>query len=133
MVFVVALDGHVPQMPTAGDLLKLSRTLFRVNKVDEALTLLEAHPKLMVHHRDLQLLLADCYKHVDAPKSELIVLDATFKAHQKRWQTLVRIIWCANRCQRPQVIRWAMARLRVDSRDRHDAFLKNHEWVCYFV
>ena len=133
MAFVVALDGLVPDMPTASDLLKLARTLFRVGEVDKTLCVLEAHPKLLAGHLDLLLLLADCHKHADAPTSELKAIDAAFKADPSRWQTLVRMIWCANRCQRPQVIRWAMARLQADFPDRHDAFLKNHEWVRYVV
>ena len=133
MAFVVALDGHIPDMPTSGDLLKLARTLFRVGAVDKALCVLEAHPKLLAGHMDLLLLLADCHKEADAPKSELMAIDAAFKADPSRWQTLVRMVWCANRCERPQVIRWAMARLQADFPERHDAFLKNHDWVRYVV
>lgn len=133
MAFVVALGGHLPSLPKAADLLKLTRALFRVSEIDKALAMLEAHPKLTAYHVELQLLLADCYKHVDAPKSELVALDAAFKADPSRWQTLIRIIWCANRCERPQVIRWAVARLRTDFPERHDAFLQNHEWVRYVV
>lgn len=133
MAFVVALDGHVPEMPKADDLLHLAQILFRVNQVDKALRLLESHPKLTAYNLALQLLLADCYKQVDLPKSELMALDHAFKADPTRWQTLIRIIWCANRCKRPQVIRWAMARLRSDFPARHDAFLENHAWVRYVV
>jgi len=133
MAFVVALDGHKTELKKAKDLQKLARLLFRVGEVDKALAMLEAHPRLTGYDVELQLLMADCYKHVDAPKSELVALDAAFKADPKRWQTLIRIIWCANRCERPQVIRWAVARLRTDFPERHDAFVENHDWVRFVV
>lgn len=133
MAFVVSLDGHMPEMPQADDLLRLARGLFRADEVEKAVAILEANQQWMAGHFDLQMLMADCCKHLDVPKSELIALDAAFQADQTRWQTLVRMIWCANRCEQPKVILWALARLQSDFPDRHDAFLKNHEWVRYVV
>lgn len=133
MAFVVSLDGHVPEMPKRRDLLLLARSLFRADEFAKALTILEAHPKLTAGHFDLQMLMADCYKSADDPKSELKALDAAFKADKSRWQTLIRMIWCANRCERPQVIRWAVSRLQADFPERHDAFVENHDWVRYVV
>lgn len=133
MAFIVCIEGHIPDMPTSKDLLRLARALVRVQEVEKALAVLEAHPKLTFAHFDLQMVLADCFKHLDAPKSELIALDAAFKADKTRWQTLIRMIWCANRCERTQVIRWALSRLQADFPERHAAFVKNHEWVRYVV
>jgi capsular polysaccharide biosynthesis protein len=133
MAFVVALDGHMPEMPKREDLLRLARTLYRSEEFAKTLTVLEGHPKLTAGHFGLQMLLADCYKSVDEPKSELKALDAAFKADKSRWQTLIRMIWCANRCERPQVIRWAVSRLQADFPERHDAFVENHDWVRYVV
>lgn len=133
MAFVVSLDGHMPEMPQPDDLLRLARGLFRADEVEKALAILEANEKLMLGHFNLQMLLADCCKQLDVPNSELIALDAAFRADQTRWQTLIRMIWCANRCEQPKVILWALSRLQTDFPDRHAAFLKNHEWVRYVV
>lgn len=133
MAFVVARDGHLPEMPDAGELLKLARGLFRAGEVEKALAVIEANHHLTAGQFDLHMLMADCYKHLDVPQSELIALDAAIKADPTRWQSLVRMIWCANRCERPQVIKWAVERLELDFPERHEAFLKNHEWVQYVV
>ena len=131
MAFVVSVFGHVPQLPTREDVLRLGRQILSVGLVDQTLAVLDAHAEMVRWDVELCLLRANCHKHLDAPKSELVALDQAFKADPGRWQTLVRMIWCANRCQRPQVIRWALARLQADFPDRHDAFVGNHEWVKY--
>ena len=95
--------------------------------------LLEQHALLVNDDVDLCLLKADCHKQQDEPKSELLALDQAFKADPMRWQTLVRIIWCANRCDRPQVIRWALSRLKSEFPERYSVFVENHKWVRYIA
>tara|TARA_R110002049_G_scaffold44333_6_gene130291 strand:- start:150021 stop:151751 length:1731 start_codon:yes stop_codon:yes gene_type:complete len=133
MGFVVTLLGHVPDLPRVDDLLVLARQLFQVRAFAQAEALLAQHDKLCMWSVDLCLLKADCHKELDEPKSELVALDRAYKADRNRWQTLIRLIWCANRCKRPQVIRWALTRLQADFPERHDAFVSNHEWVRYVV
>ncbi|APE45103.1 hypothetical protein BOO69_18055 [Sulfitobacter alexandrii] len=133
MAFVVSVLGHVPELNSVNALGRLSRELLQAGSADRAVAVLERHGPLVTEDVELCLLKADCHKDLDEPKSELVALDKAFKADPSRWQTLVRIIWCANRCERPQVIRWAVSRLRSDFPERHAAFVKNHEWVRYIA
>ena len=86
---------------------------------------------LVARSATLCLVKADCHKALGETKSELVALDGAFKADPSRWQTLIRIIWCANNCDRPQVIRWALSRLKADFPDRHAAFVGDHDWIRY--
>ena len=131
MAFVVSLLNQHPTFSTPATLSDLARELLTVGAPAQAVSLLENHSDLVARHVDLCLLQADCHKDLDEPKSELLALDRAHKADPSRWQTLVRMIWCANRCERPQVIRWALSRLKADFPERHDAFVSNHEWVRY--
>ena len=131
MTFVVSVLGRVPNMPDAESLRVLAGRLLRAGAFGQALTLLHQHEQLVIKSLDLCHLRADCHKALDQPKSELISLEQGFKADPANWQTLVRIIWCARRCERPQVIRWALSRLSVDFPERHDAFITNHDWVRF--
>ena len=133
MAFVVTVLGHYPTLKTATSLEEVGRRVLAVGAGEHAIRLLEQHPQLVRDNAKLFLLQADCHKQLDEPKSELIALDRAFKADPSRWQTLVRIVWCANRCDRPQVIRWALAQLKADFPQRHDAFLGNHSWVRYIA
>ena len=133
MAFVVTVLGHYPTLKTATSLEEVGRRVLAVGAGEHAVRLLEQHPQLVRDNAKLFLLQADCHKQLDEPKSELIALDRAFKADPSRWQTLVRIVWCANRCDRPQVIRWALAQLKADFPQRHDAFLGNHSWVRYIA
>ncbi len=133
MAFVVNVLGHTPQLKSAGSLIGLARQLLQVGAGDRAVKLLEQHALLVNDDVDLCLLKADCHKQQDEPKSELLALDQAFKADPMRWQTLVRIIWCANRCDRPQVIRWALSRLKSEFPERYSVFVENHKWVRYIA
>jgi capsular polysaccharide biosynthesis protein len=131
LAFVVSLLGHAPEMATKEQLARLVTELMTVGETAQALALLDAHDRMVEWDADLSLLKADCHKALDSPKSELVALDRAYKADPTRWKVLVRIIWCANRCDRPQVIRWALSRLEDQFPDRHRAFVENHEWVRY--
>tara|TARA_R110002072_G_scaffold19365_2_gene71789 strand:- start:2597 stop:3364 length:768 start_codon:yes stop_codon:yes gene_type:complete len=133
MGFVVTVLGHYPKFNAPANLSELARRVLQVGAGDRAVGLLEEHAELVRENAELCLLKADCHKQQDEPKSELVALDHAFKADPTRWQTLVRMIWCANRCDRPQVIRWALSRLKADFPQRHDAFLGNHDWVRYIA
>ena len=131
MAFVVTMLGHQPKLRTVAALERTARQVFQAGRVQAALALLEAHPDLVARAAALCLLKADCHKDLQEPKSELVALDAAHKADPARWQTLVRMIWCAKQCDRPQVIRWALSRLKTDFPARHAAFVGNHAWVRY--
>jgi len=131
--FVGAVVGDLPKLTQTDDLARLARQLFQVREFARAAELLAAHEGLMIANLNLCLLRADCHKQLDEPKSELVALDRAYRADTTRWQTLIRMIWCANRCERPQVIRWALSRLHDEFPTRHDAFVKNHQWVRYVV
>lgn len=133
MAFVVSILGHTPQLKSIDAVGCLARELLQAGSGARAVAVLERHAPMVRDDVELCLLQADCHKDQDEPKSELVALDRAFKADPSRWQTLIRIIWCANRCERPQVIRWALSRLKSDFPDRHTAFVKNHEWVRYIA
>ena len=133
MAFVVTVLGQYPTLSSAATLADTAQQVLQVGAGNHALRLLEQHADLVRGDAKLCLLKADCHKQQDEPKSELLALDMAFKADQSRWQTLVRIVWCANRCDRPQVIRWALSRLKADFPQRHDAFLGNHKWIQYIA
>ena len=129
--FVVTLLGQIPTMPDPKSLHVLGDRVLKAGAADRALDLLAHHEAMVTPNLDLCILCADCHKALDQPKSELIALEQAFKADQKRWQTLIRIIWCANRCERAQVIRWALSRLQADFPERHAAFVSNHDWLRF--
>ena len=131
MTFVVTVLGRIPNMPDADSLALLGQRVCRAGAYEQALLLLEQHEHLVRSNFDLCILKADCHKALDQPKSELIMLEQAFKAKPAVWQTLVRIIWCARRCERPQVIRWALSRLEIDFPERHNVFVTNHDWVRF--
>lgn len=133
MAFVVSILGHVPDLKSVDAVGRLARRLFQAGSAARAVAVLEQHANMVTEDVELCILKADCHKDLDEPKSELVALDKSFKADPTRWQTLIRIIWCANRCERPQVIRWALSRLKSDFPERHSAFVKNHEWVRYIA
>lgn len=131
MAFIVTLAGKYPALKRPRLLGDLATEVLQVGAAAQAIGLLEAHEHLVAQNGRLCLIKADCHKALGEPKSELVALDLAYKVDPSRWQTLIRMIWCANHCDRPQVIRWALSRLKVDFPERHDAFLGNHEWVRY--
>ncbi|WP_370399630.1 glycosyltransferase family 61 protein [Sulfitobacter sp. JB4-11] len=131
MAFIVTALGHVPTLSKPETLVSLSRQLLAVRAIAQLMALFEAHEEIVQKDGTLCLLRADCHKELDEPRSELVALDHAYKADPSRWQTLVRMIWCANRCERPQVIRWALSQLKADFPERYSAFVGNHEWVRY--
>jgi hypothetical protein len=131
MAFIVSVLGQYPTLKSSEMIAELSRQLVTVGAAEHAVGLLNAHPGIAQGNMDLCLILADAYKKLDDTKFELLALDHAYKANPLRWQTLVRIIWCANRCERPQVIRWALSRLELDFPERHAAFVSNHEWLQF--
>ncbi|KIN65736.1 Capsular polysaccharide biosynthesis protein [Sulfitobacter noctilucae] len=128
---IVTLFGQYPDLKRPRALAQLASEVLQVGGAEHAVGLLEKHSAMLPTSGRLCLIKADCHKELDEPKSELVALDMAHKADPGRWQTLVRMIWCAKRCDRPQVIRWALARLKIDFPQRHDNFLNNHEWVRY--
>lgn len=131
VAFVVTLLGHAPLMPDAKSLAKLARRVLRAGAAERAIDLLDKHDRIVLSNANLCLLRADCHKALDEPTSELVALRQAQAADPARWQTLVRIIWCANRCERAEVIRWALSELATDFPERHDAFVSNHDWVRF--
>ncbi|WP_298858931.1 glycosyltransferase family 61 protein [uncultured Sulfitobacter sp.] len=129
--FIVTVLGQIPTMPDPKSLHVLGDRVLKAGAAARALALLAQHEKMVTADLDLCILCADCHKALDQPKSELIALEQAFKADPARWQTLIRIIWCANRCERAQVIRWALSRLAADFPERHDAFVANHDWLRF--
>jgi hypothetical protein len=131
MSFIVTVLGHTPEMPNPEILEKLCRRVLSSGAGARAIELLEAHQDMVVGNVDLCLLMADCHKELGETKSELAALDRAFSADAERWQTLIRIFWCASACERPQVVRWALAVLERDFPDRYESFVTNHEWVRF--
>jgi hypothetical protein len=131
MSFVTTILGHTPEPLNSDALGKLGRRVLRSGAAAQAIALLETHRAMISGNLDLCLLMADCHKELGETKSELVALDLAFHADVSRWQTLIRIFWCASNCDRPQVVRWALALLERDFPDRYEAFVSNHEWVRF--
>jgi hypothetical protein len=131
MAFVVTILGQSPKVPDSQKFGALAGRVLRAGAAPQAISLLANHRDMVEKDGALCLLLADCHKALDEPKSELLALEAAFKNDPSRWQTLVRIIWCANRIERPEVVRWALTCLAADFPERHDAFVANHDWVRF--
>lgn len=131
MAFVVTLLGQYPKLTKSAVLLETAARVQLAGAPQKAAELIDHHPELLDRDAELCLIKADCHKDLDEPKSELVALDQAYKADRTRWQTLVRMIWCANRCERPQVIRWALSRLERDFPERHQNFVSAHDWVKY--
>ncbi|KAJ04014.1 hypothetical protein PM02_06155 [Sulfitobacter mediterraneus] len=131
MAFVVTLLGHFPKLTKLPVLFETSARVLQAGAPDKAADLIEQHSEFLDRDAELCLIKADCHKELDEPKSELMALDLAYKADRSRWQTLVRMIWCANRCERPQVIRWALSRLERDFPERHENFVTAHNWIKY--
>ena len=131
MAFVVTLLGHFPKLTKLPVLLETSARVLQAGAPDKAADLIDQHSEFLDRDAELCLIKADCHKELDEPKSELMALDLAYKADRSRWQTLVRMIWCANRCERPQVIRWALSRLERDFPERHENFVTAHNWIKY--
>lgn len=131
MAFIVTVLGHEPELKSPDKLLEVGRAVLAADAPERAIALLDRHAEMIPYNLELCLFAADCHKKLEDPKNELVALDQAYKADRNRWQTLIRIIWCANHCDRPQVIRWALSRLEVDFPDRYSAFIGKHEWVRY--
>ncbi|MEQ6202926.1 glycosyltransferase family 61 protein [Sulfitobacter sp. HNIBRBA2951] len=129
--FIVSALGHAPNMPNPASLAQLVRRLLRARLAQQAMTLMEAHQPMVRGSIDLMLLLADCHKDMGETQSELVVLEQACNLDPSRWQTLIRLFWCANSCDRPEVIRWALSVLERDFPKRYEAFVTNHEWVRF--
>ncbi|MEP3442565.1 MAG: glycosyltransferase family 61 protein [Sulfitobacter sp.] len=129
--FIVTILGETPLMPNAKFLSQLARRVLRAGKAENAIALLQAHQDMVKGDVPLCLLLADCHKELGETKSELVALNAAYAADPQRWQTLIRIFWCASNCERPQVVRWALSTLERDFPDRHKAFVANHDWIRF--
>ncbi len=129
--FIAAVLGPVPAVSSIKNLNLLGKRTLRAGAVAQTIALLDYHNDMVLTDGALCLLRADCHKALDQPKSELVAIDQAYHADPKRWQTLVRMIWCANRCERPEVIRWALTRLAADFPERHDTFVANHDWVRF--
>jgi capsular polysaccharide biosynthesis protein len=129
--FIAAVLDYEPDMPDALTLHQLGRRVLRAGAGDQAVMLLEAHADLVSADVDLCLLLADCHKNLGETKSELVALERAYRADMTRWQTLVRIFWCASHCDSPEMVRWALTVLEQEFPDRYETFASNHEWVRF--
>jgi hypothetical protein len=119
MSFVVAIFGKLPRLPTAQSVHSLAERLIAVKEYDRAMELLDNHAQFIKGHFGLCLAKATCHKERDEPRSELFALHLAYEADRERWQTLVTIIWCATKCNEPDVVSWALACLRQDFPKRY--------------
>ena len=127
--FIVSVLGQLPDLPTPKSVQTLVDRLMAVREYGRALDLLEKHSHFVKNHVGLSLALADCHKFRDDPRLELSALRFAYEADKTRWQTLIRIIWCAKRCNLPDDISCALSRLRADFPDRYAVLTKNKSWV----
>lgn len=129
MAFIVSIMGKLPNLPTADSVYTLAHRLIGVREFDRALQLLDTHPQFINAHLGLCLAKADCHKHRKEYRAELYTLHLAYEANPERWQTLVRMIWCAKSCDQPDVITWALACLRHDFPKRYASLTKSKPWM----
>ena len=129
MTFVVTVLGKLPDLPTASAVQNLAERLIAVREYGRTLALLEKHEAFLKGNLGLCLAKADCHKKLDAPRLELLALHLAYEADKTRWQTLTRIIWCANRCNLPDVMGWALSCLHQDFPKRFAALVKARPWL----
>ena len=129
MTFVVSILGKTPDLPSATSVHSLAERLLAVREFDRALSLLDQHAHFIEGHFGLCLAKADCHKHREEYRSELFALHQAYEADRERWQTLVRIIWCAKKCESPDVMAWALACLRHDFPKRYAVLTKAKPWM----
>jgi hypothetical protein len=129
MAFVVTLLGKIPHLSRGKDVLGLTRELLAVQAYDRASEVLAIHAGLVPGNVDLCLAKADCHKARAELKSELYALHLAWEADRNRWQTLIRMIWCAKRCDMPNVMSWALTTLRYDFPKRYDTLIKAQPWM----
>jgi hypothetical protein len=127
--FIVTILGHLPDLPSAAALHTLADRLIAVRDHPRALQLLDRHTDLVTNNAALCLLMADCHKHADTPHAELVALHMAYQADKTRWQTLVRLVWCAKRCDLPDVLDWALSQLQHDFPGRYAALVKSKPWL----
>lgn len=129
MAFVAALCGHVPKLNRAVDVTRLAAQLIRSDHPDRGEAVLQRHPDLQDANADLWLIRADLHKRREEWGSELIALHAAWQADPTRWQTLVQILWCARKVEKPEVQVWAIRLLQSDYPDRIAELAKGRDWV----
>jgi hypothetical protein len=129
MTFIVSILGKLPDLPSAGSVQTLAERLIGVREYDRALALLEKHEGLVAGNRDLCLAKAECHKHRDEARSELFALHLAYEADREHWQALVRMIWCAKKCDLPDVMSWALSCLRHDFPKRYAILMKAKPWM----
>lgn len=129
MTFIVSIMGKLPNLPSAQSVHTLAHRLLGVREYDRTLQLLESHPQFINGHLGLCLAKADCHKHRGEFRSELFALHLAYQADSNRWQTLVRMIWCAKKCNQQDVITWALSCLRHDFPKRYAILTKTKPWM----
>lgn len=133
MSFIVSVMGKLPQLPTAKSVHTLAHRLIGVREYDRALDLLENHSQFINGHLGLCLAKAECHKNRQEYRAELFNLHLAYEADRGRWQTLVRMVWCAKKCDQPDVITWALACLRYDFPKRFATLTKSKPWMLHLV
>lgn len=129
MSFIVSIMGKLPDLPTANSVHTLAHRLIGVREFDRALQLIERHSHFINDHLGLCLAKADCHKHRQEYRAELFSLHLAYQANRERWQTLVRMVWCAKKCNQPDVITWALSCLRHDFPKRYAVLTKTNPWL----
>lgn len=129
MAFVVAVLGKLPSLPNAQSVHALADRLISVRHYDRALELLENHSHFIKGHLGLSLAKAECHKYREEPRSELLALHLAYEADRGRWQTLVRMIWCAKKCDQLDIVAWALSCLRHDFPKRYAVLTKGKPWM----
>ena len=129
MSFIVSILGKLPDLPSPQTVQTLAERLIAVQEFDRALVLLEKHAAFIPGHLGLCFAKAECHKHREEFHSELFALHQAYESDRERWQTLVRIIWCAKKCEAPDVIAWALACLRHDFPKRYSVLTKTKPWM----
>lgn len=129
MAYVATVCGHIPTFAKAADVVRLGGQLLRSGHLTAAQALADRHASLDPDNADLCLFRADLHKAMGEWGNELLSLHNAWRADSTRWQTLVQILWCARKLEKPDVQTWAVRLLQADFPARIADLARGRDWV----
>lgn len=133
MSFLVALLGHVPRYSRPQDVARVARQMNQIGAPERALELFRMHPGALEGNAALCLVLAESHRQLDDGKAELAALKRANRADPARAQTLMQIIWCAQKLEDRAEIGAALGMLRRDFPSKYEDFVQGKPWMRRLV
>lgn len=129
MSFVVALLGHAPELSRPVDVLRLAGQLVQVGLPRHAREVIERNHTAVGSDLEAQLLLAECCEATADLPGQLAALYSAYRADLARWQTLVKVIWCARNLNDLETVRGALKVFSTNFPQQFQNFSKDRPWI----